>query len=146
MKTRRATITDVPAVAKLFSMYRIFYSQTPDILGAEKFISERMANNESVIFVVENESNIVGFTQLYPSFSSVSMKRVWILNDLFVDKDHRGKKAAKLLLDQCISFAKETQAKGLTLRTASDNLIAQSLYEKQGWKRDNHYLTYNISS
>ena len=28
--------------------------------------------------------NPIGFVQLYPSFSSVSMMRSWVLNDLFV--------------------------------------------------------------
>lgn len=147
MKTRRATVDDISAVAKLFSLYRIFYSQTQDIAGAEKFISDRLQNNESVLFVAEDESNsIVGFAQLYPSFSSVSMKRLWILNDLFVEKENRGKNAAKLLLDECVGFAKTTGAKGLTLKTAHDNIIAQKLYEKHGWKRDNQYYSYNITS
>lgn len=145
MKIRRAIASDLKSVASLFSQYRIFYSQTPDLEGAEKFISERMNNNESVIFVAEDESGrLVGFAQLYPTFSSVSMRRLWTLNDLFVEKENRGKNAAKLLLDQCVAFAKKTNSRGLTLKTAQDNLVAQKLYERNGWKRDNHYLSYNI--
>lgn len=145
MKTRRATVTDIKAIAELFSLYRIFYSQEQDLDGSEKFISERMSKNESVIFVVEDDfGSIIGFVQLYPTFSSVSMKRLWILNDLYVDKAHRGNNAAKSLLDECVAFAKSTGAKGLTLKTAHDNFIAQKLYESHGWKRDHHYFSYYI--
>lgn len=145
MKTRQATFADLKSVAILFSQYREFYKQGSNVEVAEQFLSERMNKNESVIFVVEDESaSIMGFTQLYPSFSSVSLKRLWILNDLFVSSDCRGKGAAKALLDQAVEFAKGTNARGLTLKTAHDNHEAQRLYEAHGWKKDGQYLSYNL--
>lgn len=145
MKTRQASITDLKSLATLFNKYREFYKQGSNLDGAEQFLSERLNKNESIIFVAEDDSaGIVGFTQLYPSFSSVSLKRLWILNDLFVSNDHRGKGAAKGLLDAAVEFAKSTNARGLTLKTAQDNLEAQRLYEAHGWKKDGQYLSYNL--
>lgn len=71
-------------IAPLFDAYRQFYGQTPDLEGARQFLFERLQGGESVIFAVMEGENALGFTQLYPSFSSVSMKPIWILNDLFV--------------------------------------------------------------
>ncbi len=145
MKTRKASIADLKAVAILFNKYREFYKQGSNLDGAEQFLSERLNKNESIVFVVEDDSaGIVGFTQLYPSFSSVSLKRLWILNDLFVSSDHRGKGAAKDLLDVAVEFAKSTNARGLTLKTAQNNHEAQQLYEAHGWKKDGQYLSYNL--
>jgi ribosomal protein S18 acetylase RimI-like enzyme len=144
MKTRKIESSDIKYVANLFNQYRLFYKQGSDQAGAENFITERMAKNESVIFVVEDNAQVVGFAQLYPSFSSVSLKRLWILNDLFVNFEHRGKGAAKALLSSCAEFAKSTGARGLTLKTAHDNTTAQKLYESLGWKKDVTYLSYNL--
>ena len=65
---------------------------------------------------------MIGFTQLYPSFSSISMRRIWILNDLFVAEDRRGRGAAQRLLDAAKAYAVETNAKGLALSTAVETL------------------------
>jgi len=146
MNTRQATIQDAESIAALFDLYRQFYQQPSDLAAAKFFISERLTQNESIIFIVESSSNqIMGFAQLYPSFSSVSMKRLWILNDLFVRSEARGKGLAKALLNACSVWAQQTNAKGLTLKTAIDNTAARHLYQAQGWKRDERYVSYNFT-
>jgi len=144
MRVFQAKTTEVKEVAKLFDQYRVFYKQESNIEAAEAFISERMENNESVIFVVEEEGEFLGFTQLYPSFSSVSMKRLWILNDLFVSKTARNKGVAQYLLDAAKQFAIETSAKSLDLQTANDNFAAQALYEKNGYELEKDFRSYSL--
>ncbi|MGZ5279748.1 MAG: N-acetyltransferase family protein [Pseudobdellovibrionaceae bacterium] len=146
MRTRQATIEDVGSLADLFDRYRQFYQQPSDLAGARLFISERLTKSESIIFLAESDSGqIMGFAQLYPSFSSVSMKRLWILNDLFVSFESRGTGVGKDLLAACSMWARQTEAKGLTLKTAVDNTAAQRLYQAQGWKRDDRYVSYNLT-
>ena len=89
MEIYQATIEDLEGVSSLFNSYRIFYEQTSDLEDAKDYIKERLENEDSVIFVVKNNQRYVGFTQLYPTFSSISMKKAWILNDLFVDPETR---------------------------------------------------------
>lgn len=91
MEIFQATIEDLEGMSNLFNLYRIFYQQESDIEGAKTYIKKRLVNEDSVIFVVRDREVYVGFTQLYPTFSSVSMKRTWILNDLYVDKTARKK-------------------------------------------------------
>ena len=90
MIIRRATKYDSKDLAKLFDNYRIFYGQKSDLRSAEKFLLERLENQESEIFVADTSKNkLVGFVQLYPIFSSTKMQRLWLLNDLFVDDNYR---------------------------------------------------------
>lgn len=145
MEIKKVNRSDVNEVATLFNMYRMFYNQSSDLEGAITFINDRIENNESVIFVAIEEDQYLGFTQLYPTFSSVSMKRVWILNDLFVIESARKKGVAQKLLDAAKQLGIETYAKSIQLETANDNVNAQRLYEKNGYKTDGSFLNYTLS-
>ena len=145
LSIQRAGAEDAQAIAPLFNLYRQFYQQAPDEEGALHFITERLRNNESVIFMALEDEKAVGFTQLYPIFSSVSMKRSWLLNDLFVLDAVRGKGIATTLLDAAKAFGLETQSPWLMLQTAHDNHAAQALYEKNGWTKDEDYYVYNYA-
>ncbi|WP_099361420.1 GNAT family N-acetyltransferase [Fredinandcohnia onubensis] len=144
MKIVQATIEDLEGVTNLFNSYRKFYQQESDIEGAKAYIKERMASKESVIFVVKDKEHYVGFTQLYPTFSSISMKRAWILNDLYVDSNARKQGVGEMLLHKAKEYAIETGAKSISLSTAPDNVSAQRLYEKNGYKKDTQFYHYEL--
>jgi GNAT superfamily N-acetyltransferase len=110
MEIFQATIADLDGVANLFNQYRMFYQQASDLDGAMTYIKKRMDNSESVIFVVKDNQKYAGFTQLYPSFSSISMKRVWILNDLYVEEGARKQGIGKMLLQKAKELAIDTGA------------------------------------
>lgn len=142
MEVYKATKRDLDGISTLFDLYRVFYQQSSNINAAKDFIRERIEKNDSVIFVAVEDGEYVGFTQLYPTFSSVSMKRLWTLNDLYVKEAHRKSGVAKKLLDAAQQLAIETEAKGLQLSTAVDNFTAQRLYEADGWVKDNSFFYY----
>ena len=141
-------VEEVELVAPLFDAYRQFYRSEPDIEGATDFLTERLGNNESVIFLAligEGEQQTpVGFTQLYPLFSSTRMKSLWLLNDLFVAPEWRRFGVGRALLEHARLFAEESGAAGLMLETAVDNTPAQALYESLGWVRETKFYTYNL--
>ena len=143
VRTVRAELDDLDALVPLFDGYRRFYGQPSDPDGARAFLAERFKRGESVIFLAVVDGAAVGFTQLYPSFSSVSMKRLWVLNDLFVTPDARKSGAGRALLERAERWAAETGAKGLTLSTQVTNLGAQRLYEACGWTKDDEFLHYH---
>ena len=143
MEVFRAKIEHLEPIAQLFDQYRVFYGQNSDAIAAKMFVQERLQNRDSVIFVA-NDEKIVGFAQLYPSFSSVSMQRIWILNDLFVVATHRRKGIAKLLLETAKQHAQETEAIRITLATQISNISAQTLYESLGYTRDEEFYRYSL--
>ncbi len=128
----------------LFDQYRVFYQQTSDLKSAKKFLDERLQNHDSVIFVANDQGDLVGFTQLYPSFSSVSMKRVWILNDLFVREEHRNKGVARLLMEAAENYAKQSRAVRIVLATHILNSAAQELYQSRGYLKDEEFYHYAL--
>ena len=73
------------------------------------------------------------------------MKRLWILNDLFVTKEARRQGVAEALIRQCEAFGRETNSKGLVLETAADNIPAQTLYRKLGWRKEEEFDRYYIN-
>lgn len=135
--TSRATLADLDDLTALFDAYRVFYRRASDHAVARTFIEERLQRGESVIFIARDASGkALGFTQLYPAFSSVSARRIWILNDLFVAPGTRNRGVARQLMDRARAFATEAGALRLVLETAEDNHPAQTLYEALGYARE----------
>ncbi|MGJ8658752.1 MAG: GNAT family N-acetyltransferase [Cellulophaga fucicola] len=132
---QKATVKDVSIIAPLFNSYRVFYKQESNLVAATEFLTERLNQNQSYIFIAFIDNKAVGFTQLFTSFSSVSLKSVFILNDLYVDKNYRSQKIGASLLLKAKEFCKEKGYKGIALETAIDN-PAQKLYERLNWKKD----------
>lgn len=141
---RRAVREDLEALAPLFDAYRQFYEQPPDPPAAERFLSDRLSRDDSVVLVAEVGGSVVGFTQLYPLFSSISLGRVYVLNDLFVRPAARRNGVGADLLEAARVYAETAGAHYLELSTAVDN-PAQRLYEACGWVADREFLHYELS-
>lgn len=145
LDVKRVTVADVSSVALLFDAYRVFYNQPSNLQGAFDFLEQRVTNNQSVVFLASMNNEAVGFVQMYPVFSSVQMKKAWILNDLFVSESARNNGIGEALLHQAIQFGRETSAAYLLLQTGSDNYRAQSVYEKNGWiKAQDFFYEYPL--
>jgi ribosomal protein S18 acetylase RimI-like enzyme len=142
---RRATVADVDAIAPLFDHYRMFYHQPSDPTLAQRFIGERLQRGESVIFLAEVGGKVAGFTQLFPSFSSVRAGRAWVLNDLYVDIAARRLGMARALLQAAADFARADGAIRLELETDHDNRSAQALYRHMGWEPYEGTLRFRLS-
>jgi GNAT superfamily N-acetyltransferase len=143
ISVRQAVMADLDALAALFDQYRQFQGQPGDLPAARAFLRERLDHGESVLFLCHDGTVPVGFAQLYPIFSSVSLTRVFILNDLFVAAAGRRKGVASRLLAAVESYAWSLGAARISLNVARGNLSAQQLYEQQGWKQDDKYFMYH---
>jgi len=141
----RAQQEHIEEVARLFDLYRQFYECEGDIGLATNFISERINNDESVIFLAQEQGKGLGFVQLYPSFCSVDAVRIFILYDLYVDAAGRKSGVGQGLMEQATQFAKDAGAARLDLLTAHSNLAGQTLYEKLGYKKVNEdFYAYSL--
>lgn len=142
----RAELDDLERVVPLFDGYRAFYRQRSEPARVRAFIGDRLRNRDSVIFLARlaGHQDPVGFTQLYPMFSSVSIGRSLVLNDLFVAPAARGHGVGQALLERAAAFGRETGALYLELATAVTNTTAQRLYQGAGWIRDNDFYHYSL--
>ena len=147
MKIVRAGNEHLDVLVPLFDQYRQFYKQPSNEKAARSFLGERLWNRESVVFLaLEEKSGAgLGFTQLYPVFSSTSMRRQWILNDLYVVPAARKTGVGEALMERARQWGRETGADGVSLETAIDNKTAQRLYEKLGYKRDEVFYRYFLA-
>lgn len=142
---RQATIHDLDTLAALFDGYRQFYAQPADLPRAREFLAGRFQHQESLILLAQDgQAHGLGFTQLYPLFSSVRTVRTWLLNDLFVVPAARRQGVAAGLLGAAADHARALGAASLSLSTARDNLPAQALYESLGWQRDQQFCEYSL--
>ena len=143
LEIARAKLADVAELHPLVEKYREFYKQQPNAKTLD-YLKSRLENDEAIVFIARDNSVAVGFTMLYPTFSTVSLSNVWLLNDLYVEEANRGQGIASKLMEIAESAAREAGATRVFLRTANDNTTAQSLYEGRGYIKDEVYRRYDL--
>jgi GNAT superfamily N-acetyltransferase len=139
----RAKHTDLDLLVPLFDAYRQFYGRPSDLPAARRFLQQRMERKESVVLLAPEAGRGVGFTQLYPSFSSAALARTFVLNDLYVDGRFRRQGVATRLLAAAEEVARTEGAVRMTLFTGVDNVHAQAVYRATGWQRDQTFIVYH---
>lgn len=140
-----AEINDLEDVAFLFDQYRIFYSMTSDLDKCKSFITKRLSNKDSIIYLARIKNEPAGLAQIYPSFSSVAMQPIWVLNDLFVSKEYRKLGCAKLLMQKVENEALKRPIFSVKLSTAIDNHAAKKLYHSIGYTRITQFDNYSLT-
>jgi ribosomal protein S18 acetylase RimI-like enzyme len=145
---RKATVQDLDQLTTLFDQYLVFYKKPSNIEKHKSFLKERIENNEAVIFIAFDNTikeKAIGFALIYPTFSSILLSKILILNDLFVDSTIRNNGTGEKLILKTIELAKELGVNLVRLRTAKNNIIAQGLYHKMGFVRDDLVFTYDLA-
>ena len=144
MRITQATLEYLDLLTPLFVKYREFYGALPYPDSSRAFLEKRLRRKESVIYLAlsDDDNKLLGFCQLYPSFSSLSLKRVWILNDIYVAEDARRQLVADNLIRTAKKMAKETHAVRMRVSTSSDNEVAQKTYESIGFREDTEFKNY----
>jgi ribosomal protein S18 acetylase RimI-like enzyme len=144
VKISRIVASDLAQLHPLVEGYRAFYKQEANT-KTEQYLLDRIANDEVVGFIARtDEGEAVGFTLIYPTFSTVSLSHIWLLNDLFVVPEARGAGVASALMDTAEQAAKDAGATRIFLRTAHTNTPAQALYESRGWVYDEVFKRYDL--
>ncbi|WP_397362477.1 GNAT family N-acetyltransferase [Olleya sp. R77988] len=135
MTILKANYTHLDQIVPLFDAYRVFYRQVSNPEAARQFIKARLETQDTIILIAFAENKPVGFTQLFHSFSSVSMQPLFILNDLYVDSNYRKQGFGVALLNEAKKLCINLDYKGIALQTETTN-PAQKLYESLDWKID----------
>lgn len=143
----QANIDNLELIVPLFDSYRMFYKQASDIKAAKTFLLERFKNKDSIIYIAFIDDESVGFTQLYPLFSSVSMQPIYLLNDLYIDAKYRNQGIGKALIEESKNLCIKKNYRGLAIQTEKTN-PAQHLYQRLGFKPDTdlHFFWTKITN
>ena len=145
MRIIKATLEHLDLLTPLFVKYREFYGQLPYPDSSRAFLEKRLKRKESIIYLAlpdDGDDRLLGFCQLYPSFSSLSLKRVWILNDIYVAEDSRRMLVADNLMREAKKMAKQSNAVRMRVSTSSDNEVARKTYESMGFRKDTEFENY----
>jgi ribosomal protein S18 acetylase RimI-like enzyme len=146
----RARAEDTDSIAPLFDAYRQFYGSAPDLSRARAFIAARLERAESVVLLARalprasELSNAVGFAQLYPSFSSVSLGPIIVLNDLFVLPSWRRSGVARSLVEETARHGERVGAIRIHLSTQLTNGPARRLYQSLGFVADEEFVHLSL--
>jgi GNAT superfamily N-acetyltransferase len=136
----------VPTVAPLFDAFRVSHGQPSDFALSSSYLDQRLAYGQSLLFVSKTARHQpIGFAQIYPSFSSLALKPVWILNDIFVLPEARGQGEATRLLRFIKNAAQRAMVARISLATLNENLIAQKAFEGLGWEPDQSFKHWHLS-
>lgn len=143
---RKATVEDIQSLSQLFDEYRVFYQKSSDVEGATQFLTERLVEQDSEIFVAQKDDALVGFVQLFPIFSSTRMQRYWLLNDLYVNKSFRGQGFSKALIEASKDLCRISNSCGMLLETGKENIIGNQLYPACGFEKydDVNFYEWNV--
>jgi ribosomal protein S18 acetylase RimI-like enzyme len=145
---RKATLQDLDQLTNLFDQYVVFYKNPSNLKKHRAYLKERMENNEAIVFLAfddENKEKAIGFALIYVTFSSLALNKILILNDLFVDSSARKNGIGEKLIQQTVAMAKELNSNTIRLRTAKNNIIAQGLYHKMGFVREEGLYSYDLT-
>ncbi|MBV9270761.1 MAG: GNAT family N-acetyltransferase [Candidatus Eremiobacteraeota bacterium] len=140
---REALMSDLDALLPLVDAYRAFYKQESDLESTRSFMRNRLQSPMTNVFLAEGKFGIVGFAQVFETYSTVRLAPMFILEDLFVDPQQRGAGVGTALLQRVVEFAKKRGAGGMFLETAHDNETAQRVYDRAGWTRETEFYKYN---
>lgn len=126
----------------LFSMEKEF---TPDEEIQKKGLLNILENPEhGAIFIVKIDNKIVGMVNILYTFSTALGSKVAILEDLIIDKDHRGNGYGKKLVDFAIDDSRAHGCKRVTLLTDHTNNIAKEFYTKMGFESSSMVVMRNF--
>ncbi len=133
---RLATARDLVAVAPLFDAYREFFAGHHDLAESERFLAERFARDDAVVFVAWHERDAEGFITLYPLWSSWHCRRIWFLSDLYVKESSRGRGIGRRLVERVVAYARETGASSVMVELPRREPHLKDFYAGLGFRED----------
>lgn len=142
MRIFQATLAHLDALTPLFVAYREFHGAMPATELSKEFLERRINQQDSLIFLAMQEDNLLGFCQVYPSFSSLSLRPVWILNDIFVQEASRGQHIAEKLIRHALEQAAANDVVRIRVSISQYNEAAQRLFEFTGFAEDPVFRNY----
>ena len=99
-------------------------SDKKDLLNPNKIVE----NGGQIFFALDNKSAIGTVAMIKSSDDRFELAK------MTVQENFRGKGIANMLMDECLKFAKQNNAKEIFLISNDSLIIARNLYDKYGFK------------
>lgn len=142
MRIIQASLEHLDQLTPMFIRYREFYNAMPQHELSKAFLSQRLKTKEAIVFMAIEADDPLGFCLIYPSFSSVLLRPIWIINDMYVTEVSRRKQVANQLIQKVAEQARDNNVVRLRVSIHASNAIAQRLYESADFLEDQHFRSY----
>ena len=135
LRIEPATLDDLPELTEL--LFELFSQESDFIANRERerrglrLLLEEPSRGR--VFVLRSPNKIVGMINLLITISTAEGGFVLVLEDLIVDKDHRGQGYGTRLLNYAIEFAKKKNFLRITLLTDKPNEKLQEFFARNGF-------------
>ncbi len=139
---KRCNINDLERLVPLFDDYRQHFKQASDLVAVKTYLAERLETKDALIYLAQSGEELHGFVVLYPSFSSIGLAPIWILNDFYLKSGNNKRLMAKKLLDQLSQDCREAGAIRIEVTTRKENHKLHKLYKDYGFEKDYKYDYY----
>ncbi|NVK22194.1 MAG: GNAT family N-acetyltransferase [Kangiellaceae bacterium] len=146
MNIKLLEINEIEEFVPHFDSYRQRYKQDSEVERISEFLRHLLEKQAAKIFVSyessEDQQHMTGFVILYPSYSSIGLAPIWILNDFYVFAGEKKRETARALLDQAAKLCKLTDAIRIEVTTRKENYRLHKLYKEYGFEKDYKYDYY----
>ncbi|NVJ65053.1 MAG: GNAT family N-acetyltransferase [Gammaproteobacteria bacterium] len=142
MDIKICNINDLDKLVPLFDDYRQHFKQASDQAAVKEYLQARISSNEAMIYLAQSQDQLHGFVILYPSFSSIGLAPIWILNDFYLKSGANKRLMAKQLLDRLSQDCREAGAIRIEVTTRKENHKLHKLYKEYGFEKDYKYDYY----
>jgi ribosomal protein S18 acetylase RimI-like enzyme len=144
---RRATAADMTAVGKLAALLvrthyefdpKRFIAVTPQTAqGYGSFLGSQLDDPDVVILVAELDGNVIGYA--YAGMEGIDYMSLrgpaGGFYDIVIDVAHRGQGLGRMLLEATLDELRSRGAPRVVLSTAEQNVPAQRLFARAGFRR-----------
>lgn len=91
------------------------------------------------------DGSLVGNVSIYPADIPARLGKTWIIANVAVHPDYRGRGIARLLMEKALEVIHQRRDKAI-LQVDASNLIARGLYERLGFAHDGAWSQWRRSS
>jgi GNAT superfamily N-acetyltransferase len=131
IRVRPVSEDEFESVLPLIAGYQRFYKAEPDDARNRSFFRRFLApSDDGLLLGAWSGDELVGFATLYWTFSSTNAAEAILMNDLFVRPDRRSGGVGRALIEASVAVAQDRGAHHLEWLTATDNEVAQRLYDR----------------
>lgn len=141
--TRPGTPDDIQQVYELVKELAIFEKALDQMTNTIEQMSADYRKGLYDFFVAESNGSIVGIALYYYRYSTWKGKRLY-LEDIIITESMRGNGIGKMLFDNTVQVARDTECTGMMWQVLDWNTSAVGFYRKYGTRFDDEWINCHL--